>query len=61
MTYVEHDQVHLYVRKFTSAVEEALGTHLHAEPVPRGGNLHVMEPYYGNAVWYAAKDVDGIM
>ena len=58
--YVDHDQVHLYVNKFTYASEDALRTNLHLEPVPRGGNLHIMEPYYGAAIWYAAEDVDWI-
>ena len=59
-SYVEHDQAHIYVNEFNYAAERAIRSQLHAEPVPRGGNLHILEPYYGRAVWYAPNDVDGI-
>lgn len=55
--YVEHDQVHLYASSLTREVEETLRADLYAEPVQRGGNLHVLRPYYGEAVWYGAEDV----
>lgn len=60
MEYVEHDQVHIYASDLTRAGEDALRSNLHAEPVERGGNLHVLKPYYGEAVWYGAEDVDGV-
>jgi hypothetical protein len=52
--YVQHDQLHLYVDGFTSAAQDAVRSRLHPEPVSHGGNLHLMEPYYGDAVWYGA-------
>lgn len=58
--YVQHDQVHLYVSDVTLATQEALRSHLYAEPVRTGGNLHVMRPYYGKAIAYGAEDVGGI-
>ncbi len=58
--HVEHDQVHVYVNEFNYAAERTVRSQLRAEPVPRGGNLHILEPYYGRAVWYGARDVDGI-
>ena len=58
--YVEHDQVHIYVDEFPYAAENALRTHLHAEAVPRGGNLHILKPYHGESVWYAAQDLTDI-
>jgi Transcriptional regulator, AbiEi antitoxin, Type IV TA system len=58
--YVEHDQVHIYVNDFPHAAESALRTQLHAEAVPRGGNLHILKPYHGESVRYAAQDIDGV-
>ena len=58
--HVEHDQVHVYVNEFNYAAERTVRSQLHAEPVPRGGNLHILEPYYGRGVWYGARDADGI-
>jgi hypothetical protein len=60
MGLVEHDQVHVYVRELTRDAAVALRSHLHAESVQRGGNLHVVEPYYGDAAWYGAEHVDGM-
>jgi len=58
--YVDHDQVHLYVDDFTYDAQVALMQSLQAEPVPRGGNLHLIEPYYGGAVWYGAQAAEGV-
>jgi hypothetical protein len=58
--YVEHDQTHLYVSSLTPTVHEALRSQVYAETVPRGGNLHLMEPYYGPAVRYGAVAVDSV-
>lgn len=60
MEHVQHDQVHLYASNVTHATEEALRSRLHAEPVQGGGNLHVMKPYYGDAVAYGAENVGGM-
>lgn len=57
--YVEHDQTHVYVPEVTPAMRDAVRSELYAEPVERGGNLHLMEPYYGSAVRYGATDEDG--
>ncbi len=56
MGYVVHDQVHLYVSELTYSAERELRDRLHAEPVKRGGNLHVLIPYYGPAIRYGAHD-----
>jgi len=60
MQYVEHDQVHMYASNLTRAAEDALRSSLYAEPVQRGGNFHVLKPYYGDAVRYGAEEIDGI-
>jgi hypothetical protein len=60
MGLVEHDQVHVYVRELTRDAVIAIRSGLHAESVQRGGNLHVLEPYYGDAAWYGAEQVDGM-
>jgi hypothetical protein len=57
--YVEHDQVHLYASNLTRELANALRSELYAEPVQQGGNLHILKPYYGDAVWYAAEPVNG--
>ena len=54
LRYVEHDQVHIYVDPLADKALEALRARLHAEPVPQGGNLHLLVPYYRKAAWYAA-------
>lgn len=55
MPYVRHDQAHLYVLDFSIDVERAISDRLSAEPVRRGGNLHLMVPYYGEAAFYASR------
>lgn len=57
--YVEHEQTHAYVPEVSHAVREAVRSRLHAEPVARGGNLHLMEPYYGSSVQYGMVDDHG--
>jgi hypothetical protein len=52
--YVQHDQLHVYVSKFANPAQQAVRGRLHAESVSRGGNLHIMEPYYGKAAWYGS-------
>ncbi|MDH3208008.1 MAG: type IV toxin-antitoxin system AbiEi family antitoxin [Gemmatimonadota bacterium] len=59
-SFVEHDQVHIYVDKFSNAAKNSIRSRLHAEPVARGGNLHIMRPYYGDAVWYGSVGVNEI-
>jgi hypothetical protein len=54
--YVVHDQVHFYVNDYAYSIERKLLDELHGEPVTRGGNLHVLEPYYGPAVRFALND-----
>ena len=56
--YVDHDQVHLYASSLTRELADALRSELYAEPVERGGNLHILKPYYGDAVWYGAEEMD---
>jgi hypothetical protein len=55
MPYVRHDQAHLYVLDFSVEVERVIRDRLSAEPVQRGGNLHLMVPYYGEAAFYASR------
>lgn len=60
LEHVQHDQVHLYASDLTHDTEGALRSRLHAEPVQAGGNLHVMKPYYGDAITYGAENVGEI-
>lgn len=58
--HVQHGQVHLYVPEDQAA--DALGVvqaQLYGERVHSGGNLHVMTPYYGDAVFHGAREVGG--
>jgi len=57
--YVAHDQVHLYASSLSRELVDALRSELYAEPVQRGGNLHILKPYYGDAVWYGAEELHG--
>jgi len=59
LPHVQHEQVHLYVDHFSPSTVNALRSQLHAESVQHGGNLHVMEPYYGRSVWYVAQQLGG--
>lgn len=56
MDYVVDDQVHFYATESAYAIEKKLIGELHAEPVERGGNLHILKPYYGPATRYGADD-----
>lgn len=58
---VIHDQTHLYVEESgVDSVLEFLWSQLHAETVSRGGNVHVLQPYYRDAVFFGAQWADGM-
>lgn len=59
--HVVHDQLHLYVAE--NEVERILlflQSELQAEPVSRGGKVHILEPYYRDAVYYGSESIDGL-
>jgi hypothetical protein len=59
--HVRHGQVHLYVPDEQSAhAREVVQRVLYGERVHTGGSLHVMTPYYGDAVFQGAREVDGM-
>lgn len=59
--HVQHGQMHLYVPEEEGAVaREVAKEKLYGERVRTGGNLHVMTPYYGDAVFRGAREVNGM-
>lgn len=60
LPHVRHDQVHVYVPEFSELLARTVRDRLYAEPVPRGGNLHLLVPYYGSATWYGSIPVMGV-
>lgn len=58
--HVQHEQMHLYVPpEQAERAAEVVAQQLYGEAVPRGGTLHVMSPYYGEAAFYGARNVLG--
>jgi hypothetical protein len=59
--HVQHGQMHLYVPEAQAAItREVVKQKLFGERVHTGGNLHVVTPYYGDAVFRGAREVDGM-
>ncbi|HEX8452257.1 MAG TPA: type IV toxin-antitoxin system AbiEi family antitoxin [Longimicrobium sp.] len=59
--HVQHAQMHLYVPDEQAAhARDVVQRALYGERVHTGGNLHVMTPYYGDAVFQGAREVDGM-
>lgn len=59
--HVQHNQVHVYVEE--SARDRILDfarDRLYAEPVRSGGNLHLLVPYYREAVFHGSRSVEGV-
>lgn len=54
--HVQHEQTHVYVaEEDVVRAAELVTTTLYAEPAPTGGNLHLLLPYYREAVFYASR------
>jgi len=59
--HVQHGLMNLYVPEEQGAMaREVVQGKLYGERVHTGGNLHVMTPYYGGAVFRGAREVDGL-
>lgn len=59
--HVQHGQVHLYVPDAQAAhARQVVQRALFGERVHTGGSLHVMTPYYGDAVFHGVRAVDGM-
>lgn len=59
--HVQHGQVHLYVpAEQAGHAWEVVQRALYGERAYAGGNLHVLTPYYGDAVIQGAREVDGM-
>ncbi|MET0400097.1 MAG: hypothetical protein ABW277_25125 [Longimicrobiaceae bacterium] len=57
--HVLHDQTHFYVpEEQAERAQEVIREALYGEAVPQGGTLHVMSPYYGDSVFYGAREAD---
>jgi len=59
--HVQHGQTHVYVEPGRmKAAAKLVHEQLYAEPVESGGSLHLLDPYYGRAAFYGAREIDGI-
>ena len=58
---VIHDQMHVYLEESAlQSILEFVQSSLQAESVSRGGNFHVLEPYYRDAVFFGLQGGDGL-
>jgi hypothetical protein len=56
--HVQQEHVHLYVgTEALAVIDDHVRRMWHGEPIDRGGNLHLVQPYYRRSVFFDARTI----